>query len=176
MSKLLQYKKQSSFTGEELVQAVNYILRGKHLQLFNKRALRFYVAQTIVPPPIGPTKFARYSYMHLLLILSVRMMQYEGKKLEGIQDRLHGENACSQQDLENMLSEWIGEEASQYEEMTKVAESSVLYTSLPAFKGVYRIPIGTHCVMELEAGVGLKEQLKLISDEISQLLKQVDKH
>jgi DNA-binding transcriptional MerR regulator len=84
---LRRYQNLGPFTIDELVSAVNSVLRDRPDLAVTKRTIRFYVAQGIIPPPRGAPKFARYPFENLLTIVAIRRMQDRGEKLEVAQKR-----------------------------------------------------------------------------------------
>lgn len=76
------YEALAPFSMDELVSAVNSILRdrpGMHVQ---PRTVRFYVSNDLLPPPSGGTKSARYTMEHLLRIVAIRQWLDQGISLE----------------------------------------------------------------------------------------------
>lgn len=87
MDLLRRYQNLGPFTIDELVSAVNSVLRDRPDLGVTKRTIRFYVAEGIIPPPIGAPKFARYPFVSLLTIVAIRRLQDQGDKLEIAQKR-----------------------------------------------------------------------------------------
>ena len=87
MELLRRYQNLGPFTIDELVSAVNSVLRDRPDLAVSKRTIRFYVAEGIIPPPRGAPKFARYPFENLLTIVAIRRLQDQGEKLEIAQKR-----------------------------------------------------------------------------------------
>ena len=87
MDLLRRYSNLGPFTIDELVSAVNSVLRDRPDLAISKRTIRFYVSQGIIPPPRGAPKFARYPFENLLTIVAIRRLQDQGDKLEIAQKR-----------------------------------------------------------------------------------------
>jgi DNA-binding transcriptional MerR regulator len=79
---LRHYQRLGPFTIDELVSAVNSVLRDRPDLAVSRRTIRFYVAQGIIPPPRGAPKFARYPFENLLTIVAIRRLQDQGDRLE----------------------------------------------------------------------------------------------
>ena len=84
MSTLESYRDVAPFSARELVNAANSILRNKPDLEISERTLRYYVSQDLLPPPEGPTKFARYSFNHLVALAAIRFLQDQGISLDRI--------------------------------------------------------------------------------------------
>lgn len=87
MDLLRHYQRLGPFTIDELVSAVNSVLRDRPDLAVSRRTIRFYVAQGIIPPPRGAPKFARYPFENLLTIVAIRRLQDQGDRLEVAQKR-----------------------------------------------------------------------------------------
>lgn len=114
------------FTIDELVSAVNSVLRDRPDLTVTKRTIRFYVAQGIIPPPRGAPKFARYPFENLLTIVAIRRMQDRGEKLEVAQKlalRVHSS------DVEEAIR-WV--ESLGRDDNLRVAEDRLPYLQPPA--------------------------------------------
>lgn len=53
------------------------------------RAVRFYVANSLMDRPDGVGTSATYNYRHFLQLLSIKLRQREGSTLEGIKREMH---------------------------------------------------------------------------------------
>ncbi len=82
MPTLQSYARLAPFSLEELVTAVNSILRDRPALEVQARTIRYYVSKGIIPPPGGSPKFARYELTHLLGVVSTRVLQDQGIGLE----------------------------------------------------------------------------------------------
>ncbi|MBX3096092.1 MAG: MerR family transcriptional regulator [Fimbriimonadaceae bacterium] len=70
------------FELEELVSAVNSILRDRPSMHIQGRTVRYYIANGLLPPPSGGPKFARYGLEHLIRIVSIRQWLDQGVSLD----------------------------------------------------------------------------------------------
>lgn len=82
------YAKLAPFTLEELVDAANSVLRDRPRAGVSVRTVRYYVAEGILPPPVGPNKLARYTLEHLDRLVQARRMLDEGASLVEISNAL----------------------------------------------------------------------------------------
>ncbi|MCC6685378.1 MAG: MerR family transcriptional regulator [Fimbriimonadaceae bacterium] len=89
---LLPYANMPPCTAKELIGHANKVLRAMGLPDVQIRTLRFYIAQGVVPPPVGSPKFARYDFQHLRGIVSSRALQNEGLTLTQIRGQGHEAN------------------------------------------------------------------------------------
>lgn len=78
----------SPCTARELLKCAEQVLGELGLPGIQLRTLRFYIAQGVVPPPIGSLKFARYEFLHLHSLVLSRAMQDQGMKLAEIKSQL----------------------------------------------------------------------------------------
>jgi DNA-binding transcriptional MerR regulator len=87
MPTLQEYGALAPFSLDELVDAVNSVLRERpHLQV-SKRTARYYVQVGVLPPPQGSPKYARYSMDHLIRLVGARVLVDRGATLQAaIQD------------------------------------------------------------------------------------------
>lgn len=72
MPTIEDYASLAPFTLEELVAAVNAILRGRPRLQTSERTVRYYISQALLPPPSGGPKNARYGVEHLRRIVAIR--------------------------------------------------------------------------------------------------------
>jgi DNA-binding transcriptional MerR regulator len=87
VSLLAKYRNLGPFTIDELVDAVNSVLRDRPDLGVSRRTIRFYVSNGVIPPPRGAPKFARYPFENLLKIVAIRRLQDSGERLELAQKR-----------------------------------------------------------------------------------------
>lgn len=85
---LLPYANMPPCTAKEVIAQANKVLRALRLPDVQIRTLRFYIAQGVVPPPIGSPKFARYGFTHLENLVLSRVMQDQGMTLADIRGAL----------------------------------------------------------------------------------------
>ena len=143
MDLLRRYSNLGPFTIDELVSAVNSVLRDRPDLAISKRTIRFYVSQGIIPPPRGAPKFARYPFENLLTIVAIRRLQDQGDKLEIAQKRAI---QVRTNDLDDAIRwvESLGRQTRQQSQETqpafaasemapapRVAEQAVMYSMSP---------------------------------------------
>lgn len=81
MPTLQDYEALAPFTLEELVEAVNSLLRDRPPLRIQPRTVRYYISKGLVPPPSGAPRFARYGMDHLRRIIQLRVGLDQGLKL-----------------------------------------------------------------------------------------------
>lgn len=84
----MDYAGLAPFSMEELVDAANSILRDRPRLKVSRRTVRYYVAQNIVPAPVGSPKYARYGIEHLVRLVGARCFQDQGMNLEQSKEQL----------------------------------------------------------------------------------------
>ncbi|MEZ0324639.1 MAG: MerR family transcriptional regulator [Fimbriimonas sp.] len=82
MPTIASYAKLAPFSLEELVSAVNSVLRDRPALAVQARTIRYYVSKGVIPPPGGSPKFARYDLPHLIGVVATRVLQDQGVSLE----------------------------------------------------------------------------------------------
>ena len=111
MPDLDQYRTLAPFSARELVDAANSLLRSKPELELSERTLRYYVSENLLPSPEGPTKFARYSFDHLVGLTAIRFLQDHGISLARIRDELRSlfqpDNADARRTITGRLSAWL---------------------------------------------------------------------
>lgn len=93
MPKLEDYKILAPFSADELVANTNALLRHLPEAQVQKRTLRFYSSQGLLPPPEGPRSKAQYRYEHLVILVALRVFKQLGLKLERIEDIIRSQRA-----------------------------------------------------------------------------------
>ncbi|MDW8105585.1 MAG: MerR family transcriptional regulator [Armatimonadota bacterium] len=93
MPKLRDYETLAPFTADELVQNANTLLRPIPEAQLQKRTLRFYSSQGLLPPPEGPRSKAHYRYEHLVILVALRLFKHLGLKLELIEEVIRNQRA-----------------------------------------------------------------------------------
>lgn len=137
MPDLKQYEALAPFSARELVDAANSLLRSKPELELSERTLRYYVSENLLPSPEGPTKFARYSFDHLVGLTAIRFLQDHGISLERIRDELRSlfepDNGEARRLIENRLSKWLSSQArlSSGDLAAELREPSLAYQEEP---------------------------------------------
>jgi DNA-binding transcriptional MerR regulator len=166
-----RYRSLAPFSLEELVDSANRLLqtgRGKEL---TKRTVRYYVSEGLIPPPIGPAKFARYTYQHLLMLIIVRASLDHGLRLELISKQLAELESAPDEILEQEAEKWLsGEETSELHEIRSprklmFMESPKVYESRTFFGGsdeklVKRIQLTERSCLEVDAEADFSMELR----------------
>lgn len=88
MPSIDDYRALAPFTLDELVAAVNSVLRDRPAIHVQARTVRYYIAQGLVPSPAGGPKYARYAFEHLQRIVAIRTWLDEGVSLDEARKRL----------------------------------------------------------------------------------------
>lgn len=113
MPTLEDYENLGPFSPDELVEAVNAIIKpSTRLPEFTRRTLRYYVSEGIIPPPEGPPKYSRYSFEHLKRIVEAKLRQDKGERLESI--RWRGTRNLYQSPLQVAKAPWNREPEREY--------------------------------------------------------------
>jgi len=69
------------YSFDQLVKAANGILRNRPRLIVNPRTVRYYIAEGVLPAPIGSTRNARYEAEHLARLVGIRLLQDQGLSL-----------------------------------------------------------------------------------------------
>jgi DNA-binding transcriptional MerR regulator len=186
MAALADYKHLAPFTARELVAAVSELLRDKTAPTISIRTLRFYIAEKIVPAPIGSPKFARYGYEHLLTLLATRMLQDRGVKLGSIAKELCELKKGRGDKLEAELQDWLDRVRFKNGTMPSVHETKVDYMDTPPRRepdappttsGVYRrIRLSQRTTLEIQAEADLRDELVCAYNELGRLIGRAGSH
>lgn len=150
------YEPLAPFTIDELVGAVNSVLRDRphlHIQV---RTVRYYIAKGLIRPPSGSPKFARYGMEHLRGILDLRAKLNEGSRLmEGAEER-------KRRPAMNTILRHVSEAAGYRRTVTEP----------PGLKGVaiQRVTLGPGLVLEVEGTQVQVEHLAAARDAIDSIL------
>lgn len=176
MLTLSGYKEYSSFSADGLVNTVNELLQSKGLHPFTKRALRYYISEGVLPSAIGPAKFARYRYEHLLGILAARMFQYRGFRLDDIKVELAKLHTPEAGNIEKEVDDWIAEPSlgsSQIYDLRKnyQTKQGTSRTFIPLSTSLQRIQLTQHICIEIREGANLENELRKARREIDNMIK-----
>ncbi len=177
MSVLASYKKLGPFNIDELVDAVNSLLRGKGIPPFTKRTLRFYIAREIVPPPMGSPKYARYGYEHMLGLVATRMLQDQGTKLDRIIKEVAEIQKGQFERMEERVEAWIAQpRPSVLLGPLEVRESKSGYGNkekqLVLGSRVQRITLTRHSYLEVPEE-GIQTELPKALEELQKLVRNL---
>lgn len=107
MPKLKDYKILAPFTADELINNANALLRDIPNAQIQKRTLRFYSSQALLPPPKGPRSKAQYGYEHLVILVALRVFKHLGLKLERIEAIIRSQLAEGIEKLEETVQQYL---------------------------------------------------------------------
>lgn len=93
MPRLQDYEILAPFSADELIRNANALLRHLPEAQLQKRTLRFYSSQGLLPPPEGPRSKAQYRYEHLVILVALRLFKQLGMKLELIEELIRNQRA-----------------------------------------------------------------------------------
>lgn len=93
MPRLKDYEILAPFSADELIQNANALLRHIPEAQLQKRTLRFYSSQGLLPPPEGPRSKAQYRYEHLVILVALRLFKQLGLKLDLIEEVIRNQRA-----------------------------------------------------------------------------------
>ncbi|MCW5946236.1 MAG: MerR family transcriptional regulator [Fimbriimonadales bacterium] len=171
MPTVRRYRSLAPFSLEELVDSANRLLRTGRGKELTKRTVRYYVSEGLIPPPIGPAKFARYTYQHLLMLIIVRASLDHGLRLELISKQLAELESAPDEVLEQEAEKWLaGDETKPSLEIWpsksfSLSEAPRVYESRLRYKEsderlVRRIPLTEHSFLEIDAEADLARELR----------------
>jgi DNA-binding transcriptional MerR regulator len=109
MPQLSDYAKLTPFTLDELVGAVNSVLRNRPRLQIQGRTIRYYISKGVLPPPGGGPKFARYELEHLLGAVAIRCLQDQGMDLDEAAKQVR--QVISQPDAAEIVQPWVDHKA-----------------------------------------------------------------
>lgn len=78
MPNIQDFARYAPFSFDQLIKAANSILREKPRLQLSPRTVRYYMAEGVVPAPIGSTRNARYENEHLARLVGIRLLQDQG--------------------------------------------------------------------------------------------------
>lgn len=177
MSPLLSYRNQPTFHADDLIEIVNKLLKPHGAHPFTKRALRYYISEGILPPAIGPTKFARYSHEHLVGILAIRMLQLQGCRLHEAIPQLKQWMASGIEQLEHRVNNWLKKSPLQegiVREMPKPyqAQKEARILALHPSTQLRRIQLTPHIYIDVVEGADLETELQKAQKALQELIKE----
>lgn len=104
---LEKLRSDAPYSMEELVKAANRILLDSRHAEVGTRTVRYYVSERLLPPPLGSPKLARYTFEHLLRLVSARALQDSGLKLDAIAAALDGAAAQGEDEFTRTARSWL---------------------------------------------------------------------
>jgi DNA-binding transcriptional MerR regulator len=111
MSLLQTYRKYAPFVIDDLIDAANALLLAGGAPTIQKRTVRYYTAQKVMPRPLGSPKFARYGYEHLLCLVAIRVLQDQGLVLGEIAEEVAEAHRGQYSRMEKFVESWLGKNA-----------------------------------------------------------------
>ncbi len=121
MPRLQDYEILAPFSADELIRNANALLRHLPEAQLQKRTLRFYSSQGLLPPPEGPRSKAQYRYEHLVILVALRLFKHLGMKLELIEELIRNQRAEGIEKLAETVQQYLD----------KTQRSSYAVPSLP---------------------------------------------
>lgn len=107
MPRLKDYETLAPFSADELIQNANALLRHIPEAQLQKRTLRFYSSQGLLPPPEGPRSKAQYRYEHLVILVALRLFKYLGMKLDLIEEVIRTQRAEGIEKLAETVQQYL---------------------------------------------------------------------
>lgn len=169
MPALTDYVRLAPFTLDEVVDAVNSVLRGLPKLQVTARTVKFYIAKGLVPGPVGGPRGARYSMEHVLRVVANRCFPQRGRSLEEAReemDRLLGLDLAAAIDaVQAMVNELSTPQEFAPPRPAMMAVPSVMREPMapmggaPAPVRVRRIPLRPGIILEIAEGVDLEEEM-----------------
>lgn len=169
MPALTDYVRLAPFTLDEVVDAVNSVLRGLPKLHVTARTVKFYIAKGLVPGPVGGPRGARYSMEHVLRVVANRCFPQRGRSLEEAREEMDrllahdlGTAIESVQAMVNEIStpqELAPPRPVMMAMPSMVREATAPMGRLPAPVSVRRIPLRPGIILEVSEGVDLKHEI-----------------
>lgn len=107
MPRLKDYEILAPFSADELIQNANALLRHLPEAQLQKRTLRFYSSQGLLPPPEGPRSKAQYRYEHLVILVALRLFKHLGLKLDLIEEVIRNQRAEGIEKLAQTVQQYL---------------------------------------------------------------------
>ncbi|MCS6831561.1 MAG: MerR family transcriptional regulator [Armatimonadota bacterium] len=107
MPKLKDYEILAPFSADELIRNANTLLGHIPQAQLQKRTLRFYSSQGLLPPPEGPRSKAQYRYEHLVILVALRLFKHLGLKLDLIEEVIRNQRAEGIERLEQTVQQYL---------------------------------------------------------------------
>ncbi|MBX7131648.1 MAG: helix-turn-helix domain-containing protein [Fimbriimonadaceae bacterium] len=169
MPALTDYVRLSPFTLDELVDAVNSVLRGLPKLHMTARTVKFYIAKGLVPGPVGGPRGARYSMEHVLRVVANRCFPQRGRSLEEAREEMDRLLALDMGTAINAVQTMVSELSTPQDfapprpammQMASVIreQAAPINRSQPAMT-VRRIPLRPGITLEVTEGVDLEAEL-----------------
>lgn len=145
------------FTLDELVAAVNAILRERPSLQIQGRTVRFYISNGLLPSPSGGPKYARYGMEHLRRLVAIRRWLDLGMSLEQAADRIKlgehgGDTATHQRKPGARMFDRLSSPSGQKQTLTE--------------RTVRRIYLTDRSVLEVDSSADLPRELERASEAI----------
>lgn len=107
MPRLKDYEILAPFSADGLIQSANALLRHIPEAQLQKRTLRFYSSQGLLPPPEGPRSKAQYRYEHLVILVALRLFKHLGLKLDLIEEVIRNQRAEGIEKLAQTVQQYL---------------------------------------------------------------------
>ncbi len=107
MPRLKDYEILAPFSADELIRNANALLRHIPEAQLQKRTLRFYSSQGLLPPPEGPRSKAQYRYEHLVILVALRLFKHVGLKLDLIEEVIRNQRAEGIEKLAETVQQYL---------------------------------------------------------------------
>lgn len=107
MPRLKDYEILAPFSADELIRNANALLRHIPEAQLQKRTLRFYSSQGLLPPPEGPRSKAQYRYEHLVILVALRLFKQLGLKLDLIEEVIRNQRAEGIEKLAETVQQYL---------------------------------------------------------------------
>lgn len=171
MPTLAEVEKYLPLSMDELVRTTNVILHDIRRLHVNPRLVRYYVAEKVIPSPLGGPKFARYEMEHLARLVGTRLMLNDGRSLADAKahfDGYKGDIKKMVATVEEMLANrpmrrrTPAEEEPDLYEVIHRRPMTVREGRSTKMLGhmVERISLGSGVTLEIEAGTDLRKALE----------------
>lgn len=146
MPTIEDYASLAPFTLEELVAAVNAVLRDRPTLHVQPRTIRYYISSGLLSSPSGGPKHARYGLEHLRRIVAIRQWLDLGISLEQAAERIqmgeHGGETETPMRRQSMRAPVRERSQGLFEEHT-----------------IRRFVLSKHSVLEIDSRADVQEEL-----------------
>lgn len=160
------YEALAPFSMDELVSAVNSIVRERPVLAVQPRTVRYYVSSGLLPPPSGGPKFARYTMEHLRRIIAVRQWLDQGISLEeSAQKIVAGDHLASFEELMMPIVHVPQMKSESRRSMAKEVHAPRRMNE-PASDLVRRIRLTPNSVLEVSGDSDLAQELDQAAEAI----------
>ena len=164
MPALTDYIRLAPFTLDEVVDAVNSVLRGQPRLYVTARTVKFYIAKGLVPGPTGGARGARYSMEHVVRVVANRCFPQRGRSLEDAReemDRLLGRDLGTAIDAVQAMVNELSNPRNLEPPRPAMAPMAAVVREPKIQMGisVRRIPLRPGVILEVTEGVDLEEEM-----------------